>query len=127
MEDHGLFYSSPSMLPALDPLLRPNRWVKAADVAPAHQLTDVKDDIDHCVQLLADNGLEVIAIDLTTPDVEGLGFKVVKVLIPGMQPIDFGPQWHLGGKRLYEAPARMGYEGTAREPWHLNLFPHPFP
>jgi ribosomal protein S12 methylthiotransferase accessory factor len=127
MEDHGLFYSSPSMLPALDPLLRPNKWVKAADVAPAHQLTDVKDDIDYCVQLLEDNGLEVIAVDLTTPEVEELGFKVVKVLIPGMQPIDFGPQWHLGGKRLYEVPARMGYPGAARDPRHLNLFPHPFP
>jgi ribosomal protein S12 methylthiotransferase accessory factor len=115
------------MLPALDPLLCPNRWIKAADVAPAHQLTDVKDDIDHCVRLLEDNGLEVIAVDLTTPEVEALGFKVVKVLIPGTQPIDFGPRWHLGGQRLYDAPARMGYPGAAREPWHLNLFPHPFP
>jgi ribosomal protein S12 methylthiotransferase accessory factor len=127
MEDHGLFYSSRCMLPALDPLLRPSQWVKAADVAPTHQLTDVKEDIEHCVKLLEDSGLEAIAVDITAPEVEEHGFKVVKVLIPGTQAIDFGPQWHLGGRRLYEAPVRMGYQEAARDPWHLNLFPHPFP
>ena len=71
-------------------------------------------------------GLEVIVVDLTTSDVEGLGFKVVKVLIPGMQPIDFGPWQRLGGPRLYEVPARLGYS-AASGPQELNLFPHPFP
>ena len=46
-------------------------------------------------------------MDLTTSDVEGLGFKVVKVLIPGMQPIDW-PVAALGGPRLYEVPLGSG-------------------
>jgi ribosomal protein S12 methylthiotransferase accessory factor len=52
----------------------------------------------------------------------------VKVLVPGMHPVDFGGQWpHLGGDRLYDAPVRMGYPSTARDPSGLNLLPHPFP
>jgi ribosomal protein S12 methylthiotransferase accessory factor len=127
MEDHGLFFSSSNMLPALDPVLRPSRWVTVRDVAPPHVTTDVKSDVLHCVGLLADSGLEVIVVDLTAPEVEEHGFKVVKVLVPGMCPIDFGLWKHLGGLRLYEAPLRMAYPLTARDPWHLNLFPHPFP
>jgi ribosomal protein S12 methylthiotransferase accessory factor len=70
----------------------------------------------------------VIAVDLTTPDVEALGFKVVKVLIPGTQPLDFGVECpHLGGRRLYEAPYRMGYRPRPTRPHELNLVPHPFP
>jgi ribosomal protein S12 methylthiotransferase accessory factor len=72
--------------------------------------------------------LEVIVVDVTTADVEELGFKVVKVLIPGMQPVDFGVQWpHVGGRRLYEAPRRMGYQQFRTQPQELNRFPHPFP
>ena len=53
---------------------------------------------------------------------------VVKVLVPGAQPIDFGVRWpHVGGERLYAAPARMGYHQVATRPADLNLFPHPFP
>lgn len=127
MEDHGLFYASPEMLPALDPLLRPSRWVGNPDTS-TDSPTDVKADIERCVRMLAAVDLEVIAVDVTAPEVEERGFKVVKILVPGMRPIDFGTAWqHLGGARLYEAPVRMGYEGTAADPDSLNRFPHPFP
>jgi ribosomal protein S12 methylthiotransferase accessory factor len=72
--------------------------------------------------------LEVIAVELTLSDVADLGLKVFKVLVPGIQPIDFGVQWpHIGGRRLYEAPVRMGYRETMPMPFELNYFPHPFP
>lgn len=125
MHDHGLFYCSPERLPYLEVLTKPWRVIP-----PGRRQSlgsgDVKRDVETCVRRLAALGLEVIVVDLTTPDVESLGFKVVKVLIPGMQPIDFGPWRHLGGPRLYEVPARLGYH-CASGPRELNLFPHPFP
>ncbi len=124
-EDHGLFYCSRERLPYLEMFTNPQ-----SVVAPASRRSltsgDARQDVDMCVRLLGAAGLEVIAADLTTSDVADLGFKVVKVLIPGMQPIDFGPWRHLGGRRLYETPARLGYRAPSG-PAELNLFPHPFP
>jgi ribosomal protein S12 methylthiotransferase accessory factor len=134
MEDHGTFYAPPQMLPALDPVLRPQRWVTLTGTSISNGETDLKSHIDlksqieQCVRSLAAVDLEVIVVDVTASQVEQLGFKVVKVLIPGMSPIDFGMRWrHLGGARLYDAPVRMGYSGTVRDPGGLNMMPHPFP
>lgn len=125
MQDHGLFYCSPERLPNLDVLTKPWRVILPA-CRPSLGSGDAKRDVETCIRQLAALHLEVIVVDLTTPDVDGLGFKVVKVLIPGMQPIDFGPWRHLGGPRLYEVPARLGYHRPSG-PHELNLFPHPFP
>jgi ribosomal protein S12 methylthiotransferase accessory factor len=124
-EDHGLFYCSPARLPFLDAITNPRSVVRPA-WRRSLASESVKQDVETCVRLLAAAGLEVLVADLTTPDVAGLGFNVVKVLIPGMHPIDFGYWRHLGGRRLYETPARLGYR-AASGPNELNLFPHPFP
>jgi ribosomal protein S12 methylthiotransferase accessory factor len=120
-----LFYCSPARLPFLDVLIRPRSVVRPA-WRRSLATGSVGQDVETCVRRLAAAGLEVLVADLTTPDVAGLGFKVVKVLIPGMHPIDFGYWRHLGGRRLYETPARLGYR-AAYGPNDLNLFPHPFP
>jgi ribosomal protein S12 methylthiotransferase accessory factor len=126
-EDHGLLYTYPHMLPYLDPVLRPRGVVRIRDL-PSCAAEDLKENIEFCVRQLAQLDLEVIVVDLTSADVEELGFKVVKVLVPGMQPLDFGVRWlHLGGRRIYEVPRRMGYRRFNTQPWELNLFPHPFP
>ena len=126
-EDHGLFYCSPERLPCLDVVLRP-RWMVRPQDLRSHFSEDVKENVEYCVRRLAELDLEVIAVDLTTIDVDGLGLKVVKILVPGILPIDFGMQWlHLGGRRLYEAPVRMGYRQTKTQPHELNIYPHPFP
>lgn len=126
-EDHALFYCSPERLAHLDPILRPSRMVPIDDLARLPS-DDLKETIEQCVRRLNDLNLEVIVVDITTPEVRALGFHVVKVVIPGAQPIDFGRVWlHLGGRRLYEAPVRMGYRERAPHQRELNLVPHPFP
>lgn len=126
-EDHGLFYASPERLRNLDVVLRP-RWVRDAKDFQSCASDDLMENIETCVRRLAELDLEVIVVELTTPDVKELGFRVVKVLIPGMQPIDFGMRWpHLGGRRIYESPVRMRYRSTPARMWELNLSPHPFP
>ena len=126
-EDHGLFYWHPEQLSALDPVLRPQRMVRASDLINRSS-DDLKKNIELCLEQLARLDLEVVVVDITTPDVEDLGFKVVKVLIPGTQPLDFGLDWqHLGGPRLFQAPVNMGYRNEREPVWALNTFPHPFP
>ena len=127
MEEHGLLYTTPQWLTQLGPLLRPDEW-RSLDADAGLRTDDVKIAVEHCVAKLDAAGLEVLFVDLTTPEVEALGLKVVKVLIPGMQPMDFGLSWqHLGGRRLYEVPERLGHKDWAESPDQLNTFPHPFP
>ncbi len=75
--------------------------------------------------------LEVLVVELTPPDIaaRGLrGLRGVKVLVPGMLPIDFRPAVpRLGGPRLYAAPGRRGCRGCADEPRALDPAPYPFP
>lgn len=57
---------------------------------------------------LAAIGLEAFSVDVTTRDVASAGVRVVRVVVPGMvgnAPAAFPP---LGGRRLYEEPARQG-------------------
>jgi len=70
-------------------------------------------------------GIDVYVTDLTTADLADAGLKVVRVVMP--QTVRLYREFelpYLGGKRLYEAPARMGF--TALSEAELNLQPHPF-
>ena len=89
---------------------------------------DTATRLQGCVDILAAKGYDVVAVDVTTPDIQDVGFHVVRVLVPGLQPMDMDHNWrYLGGKRLYEAPVAMGYVDRARNPQDLNPIPHPFP
>jgi ribosomal protein S12 methylthiotransferase accessory factor len=58
-------------------------------------------------------GYQALLADLTTPDIAGLGLRVARAVIPGLQPLFFGFRTRaLGGHRL-----RTGD----------NPAPHPFP
>jgi ribosomal protein S12 methylthiotransferase accessory factor len=77
---------------------------------------------------LSSLGLDAVAVDLTTEDVDAAGFKVVRVVIPGLQPLDVNhTTQYLGGRRLYELPWRLGLRDAPTQPSELNPYPHPFP
>ena len=69
------------------------------------------------------HGHEVFVTDLTTPDIEGLGLKVVRAVIPGLHPLFMG-HWirGMGGKRLLSRLRSVG-----RGPTEQNHAPHPYP
>jgi ribosomal protein S12 methylthiotransferase accessory factor len=70
----------------------------------------------------------LVAVDLTTPDVARRGITVVRAVVPGAQPIGFGRNGlRLGGRRLYEAPVRMGYASSETTEASLNPDPHCYP
>ncbi len=86
------------------------------------------DNVRTLVKLLAEKGLDTISFDLTTLDIDEAGFKVVRSVIPGMEPLDINhSRRYLGGKRLYEVPVNMGLFKTPRSQQDLNPNPHPFP
>ncbi|MFC7584279.1 YcaO-like family protein [Nonomuraea antimicrobica] len=123
-EDHVFHYASGWSGRALEPFRdRPVVPVPDGGPPPADHRTAAGAVVDR----LAAAGLEVLVMDLTTPDVAQCGFHVVKVMVPGLQPLyadESRPM--LGGHRVYaehpDAPC-----ARPRGPEDLNREPHPYP
>ncbi len=69
--------------------------------------------------------LEAFAVDLSTDEAIRSGLRVVRVLIPGLQPLSFHYRArYLGHPRLYEGPRALGY--PVRGEQEINHWPQPF-
>jgi ribosomal protein S12 methylthiotransferase accessory factor len=83
------------------------------------------------IERLAAHGHDVIGVDLTGPDVARRGLAnrlfVVRAIVPGLQPLALAGGGRLGGRRLYEAPVRMGCHTEPAHEADLNPIPHCFP
>lgn len=77
---------------------------------------DLLEDVHICSALVEEQGMEVLVLDQTRPDV---GLPVVKVIVPGLR--HFWPR--LGPGRLYEVPVRQGWLEAPRAEQQLNPFP----
>ena len=72
--------------------------------------------------------MQLIVKDLTTSDVNQLGFSVVKVIIPELQQIEADYNFrYLNCKRTREVPKKLGYGDLAENSKMYNRAPHPFP
>lgn len=101
------FASDPYLVPASD---RP-----LSDVRTMNDLSsgDIAAEIDECVRVLSDAGLEVFVLDQSRPD---LDIKVAKVIVPGLRHF-----WRrLGPGRLFEVPVALGLREHALQEHELN-------
>ncbi|MEM7404032.1 MAG: TOMM precursor leader peptide-binding protein [Pseudomonadota bacterium] len=74
---------------------------------------DVQQDVETCVKLAGKQGLDVLVLDQTRPDV---GLPVAKVIVPGMRHF-----WRrLAPGRLYDVPVTLGWQATANAETELN-------
>lgn len=96
---------------------------------PDHRTGRVLSDIQHCVGVLAEHGLEVIVVDITTEDMRELGWHVVRVLVPGLVPMHGNHNRpFLGVPRLMQIADKLGWAENGWDPdAGLNPHPHPFP
>jgi ribosomal protein S12 methylthiotransferase accessory factor len=87
--------------------------------------TDERRALDGMLTKLRSKGLDAYAVDLSSDEALRAGFRVVRVLIPGLQPFSFQYRArYLGHPRLYEAPRLMGYPVHSEE--QLSPWPQPF-
>jgi ribosomal protein S12 methylthiotransferase accessory factor len=126
-DHHCVFYlKRPDLVPEAFAFLN-----EVDDTVPLSSIPDrstgrVLGDVERCVQLLKGAGLEVIVVEITTPDIRDVGMRVVRVLIPGMVPLHGVYKFpFLGSKRLAQFPLRHspGQENGRT----FNTYPHPFP
>lgn len=127
-DDHARVYTkAPQIFGALD-------FITAARPAnPLSRIADlstgsVRGDIEVYLSRLARHDIDVIVVDLTMPDIETIGFKVVRVITPGLQLLH-GDHLHpfLGCERLYRLPEAMGHRKGPIKEEELNPYPHPLP
>lgn len=77
---------------------------------------NLRDDVESCVEIVAEHGMELLVLDQSRPDV---GVPVVKVVVPGMR--HFWPRF--GPGRLYDVPARLGWVDGPLAEGELNPIP----
>ncbi|MCW5590436.1 MAG: YcaO-like family protein [Legionellales bacterium] len=82
--------------------------------------------LDYLSERLNNCKLECYLADITTEDVNRLGYYVIRALIPQAHPLSFG---YLNDsfecQRLHEVPIKLGYTLTKKKTYYQ--VPHPFP
>ena len=124
--DRCVFWFGKEMMEKLD------FWLKSKKEKDGNKLKnlssgDWKKDLKFLLKVFSEKKMDVLYVDVTTHDVKELGFYVLKVIIPGMQPLHLKEKYkYLGGKRLYEVPYLLGYKKRIVREEELNQLPHPF-
>ncbi|MCK4785713.1 MAG: YcaO-like family protein [Desulfobacteraceae bacterium] len=127
-DDHAMVLTTkPELLDRLDFLGAKGK--RTFNANPEQRFSDVRMTLSMCVQRLASIGLEVFVKDLTTEDVKSLGLHVVRIIVPGMQPLH---GTHLlpfiGGKRLERTGEIFNVSDNDILPaGRFNPIPHPLP
>lgn len=99
----------------------------SADVAPVPGTTTAERIAAVCRRLAA-HGASAYAVDVTAPDVRDAGLRVARVIAPELCRLDVEHATrHLGGRRQYVEPIRLGFRTAALDESDLNPDPHPFP
>jgi ribosomal protein S12 methylthiotransferase accessory factor len=121
LDDHDLLYADPGAAAA------GLRFLREAPRQPwPDSVAQGNDGLAELIRSLAEVAPDVLAVDLTPPDVASLGVRVVRAVVPGFVPIWFGAdQARLGGRRLLELPSRLGLRPRPARLDELNLDPHP--
>jgi len=136
LHDHPLMFGIPAMARHADFLFSGSRGGPAPmaelyrGTRPAPALTDdLKLDVERCIDEVGRAGFDVIVVDQTVPEQTDLGLRTVKVLVPGLLPIDFGWQRQraLRSPRLCTAHRQAGLRDSDLRPEDLHRVPHPFP
>ena len=122
-EDHVRLFCEPYMVQHVDFLLG---GTESRPVAADRTFESPALELQHCVAEVQRNGLDVVVVDTTSPEIADAGFCVPKVFIPGtvtLTAIHGLPA--VGCPRLYDVPTRIGYQGPIHD--GINPIPHPFP
>ncbi|GGQ66822.1 TOMM precursor leader peptide-binding protein [Couchioplanes azureus] len=133
MEDHAALNGAPEVFDRFDFLLgSPGRQTfqeAFADYYRRPRHTDLTRDLTDTVERYRRSGLDVIAVDQTTPEHRAGDFRCVKVIIPGCLPMTFGHarRRDRGFARLYRVPQELGYYDRPLTDADINPHPHPFP
>ncbi|MBE9005440.1 YcaO-like family protein [Fortiea sp. LEGE XX443] len=124
LDDHSAFFYKTARLGELDFLFDHDQYITVEDL-PIYTSSAEVEKLQSVIARLHSVGAEPYLVEITTPDIASLGFRVVRILASELVPIYFGHGLEpLGSRRLFEVPERLGYGGR-RTADDLNPCPHP--
>lgn len=83
---------------------------------PCQASSDLLENVRRCQKIVESNGMELLVLDQTRPDV---GLRVAKVIVPGLRHM-----WkRLAPGRLYDVPVKLGWLQASLPELELNPFP----
>ena len=90
---------------------------------------DLADDVRFLVSEVARRGSDVIVVDQTSAEQQAAGLSGVRVIAPGLVPIDFGWARQRAPRvpRMVTALREAGLRETDLTAEELHMVPHPFP
>ncbi len=125
MEDHGWYYIKRDSVNEFD-FLDQSSSEELLVKGPQNINFSHEQKMDQLVSGFRKGHSEVIYVDLTTTDLKEIGVYVVRVVLPGFQPMYHGEQFRrLGTKRLFDYPVNQGFFVTSKKQSLLNTDPHP--
>jgi ribosomal protein S12 methylthiotransferase accessory factor len=124
LADHSRAYEHPDWLTHASFLWASDKHIAWPSPPRARQ---TEQQLPVLIAQLREHRLPVIGVELTPPDVARYGVHVVRAIVPGLQPLALGNRRRLGGRRVFEAPRRMGLSNVASRAEALNPMPHCFP
>lgn len=120
IKNRGIFWYSSKSIPKINFLIKNLDLIKIKD---KDDKLSVKDQISKLKKVLNEKGYTIFYKDITSRHFKKIPYKIVKVVIPGMQPLYLNEEYPLhGGKRLKKVPISLGYKSDGK----LNTYPHPF-
>lgn len=132
LEHHPLAYGHPDAFDRLGFLPLDGPALTVAEVTaragwPAHD--DLRADVAELAGRFLAGGLDVIVVDITSPEAKACGMSAAKVIVPGTTPMTFGHRYRRlhGLPRLLSLPRLLGHRDRDLGPEELNPYPHPFP
>ncbi len=82
-----------------------------------------KQELKKIIRLLSEKGFDIYYVDITLPSLKKAGLHVLKVIIPGLQPLylNEAEKVNINKKRIFEIARYYG-----KKELELNPIPHPF-
>lgn len=123
-QDHGKLYEQEAFFRQAD-FLKESRLLK--DVSEVGEGACFHWEM--LLARLAEQGRNVLAVDLENPHVDGTqsSLCIVKTFVTGLVPISFGYREEpCGMQRVYETPVVLGFRSVPIRYDELNRFPHPY-
>jgi len=118
--NRGLFWYPPESIQELSFFIQNLDNTK---IKPINRNISDEDQLSKLKNVLAEKGHEIYYKDITSKYFKDIPFRVVKVIIPGMQPVYLNEKYPLfGGSRLKSVPIALGRKSSKS----LNSYPHPF-
>jgi len=123
--DRALYWLQKGMIKNLDFLIKTKKKKEISKFVNLDKKS-TNENLEFLLHDLKKRKMETVIVDVTPRDVKEVGFKVVKVLIPKLQPLYLNEKIrYLGGKRLYKIPKLLGLNRKITEE-DFNNIPHPF-